>query len=233
MDWNRLANYPYFIAALKNTKLVGKFLGHFIEFLQKSAKISLEDITLCGHSLGGQICGFAGAYLKGGVKTIIALDPAGPLFTIPLDVGIENRLDPTDAQFVQAIYTSCGTMGMQISSGHANYYTNGGALQPGCIAPRLFGVRSDTAEPITCSHFRAVAIFRSACNPKNVYAGYQCALPAICDIARLILKAIPSSNFKTRITNLFKCSGSRKDKFGIYNKRISGDFNLDTTSSIA
>lgn len=59
------------------------------------------------------------------------LDPAGPLiyqFFPP-----NQRLDPTDADFVDVINTDTTIFGFSKSIGHANFYPNGGKrIQPGC-----------------------------------------------------------------------------------------------------
>lgn len=58
------------------------------------------------------------------------MNPAGPLF----DVGNPaTRLDFTDAEYVEVIHTETGTFGIAAPIGHANFYANGGANQPGCV----------------------------------------------------------------------------------------------------
>ena len=137
VDWNRLANYEYSISARRNTKAVGAYIGQFISFLT-SIGVSLDDITVVGHSLGGQIAGYAGASTGGKLGKIFALDPAGPMFTHPIMYGPSDRLDPTDAKYVQVIFTTQALLGALVASGHENFYPNGGMyIQPGCIVPFL------------------------------------------------------------------------------------------------
>jgi hypothetical protein len=50
------------------------------------------------------------------------LDPAGPTFSIP---NPNNRLDVTDAKFVDVIHTSAGKSGIAQSIGHVDFYPNG------------------------------------------------------------------------------------------------------------
>lgn len=58
------------------------------------------------------------------------MDPAGPLYTT---ARTEDKLDPGDAKFVQAIHTCGGLLGISINVGHADYWPNGGnPVQPGC-----------------------------------------------------------------------------------------------------
>lgn len=58
--------------------------------------------------------------------TTKGLDAAGPGFTWPFDFGTHFRLDPTDARYVQCIYTSRLTLGTAKECGHGNFIMNGG-----------------------------------------------------------------------------------------------------------
>lgn len=62
----------------------------------------------------------------------IGLDPAGPGFEY---VALRSdRLDATDAEFVDVIHTAANTLGYSKPIGHADYYPNGGKNpQPGCF----------------------------------------------------------------------------------------------------
>lgn len=54
VDWSRLANYDYSIAAMRHTKMVADALEYFMNFLiDNGMDIALVSIT--GHSLGAQI----------------------------------------------------------------------------------------------------------------------------------------------------------------------------------
>ena len=64
----------------------------------------------------------------------IALDPAGPLFN---GASEPERLDKTDADFVDVIHTNAGNLftghfGFLDPLGHADFYINGGKEQFGC-----------------------------------------------------------------------------------------------------
>lgn len=54
---------------------------------------------------------------------------------------MENRLDPTDALFVDVIHTCGGVLGYFSTLGHADFYPNGGTpSQPGCFGlPQVIG----------------------------------------------------------------------------------------------
>lgn len=89
---------------------------------------------VCGHSLGGQIAGFAGQYFYKSTSRrlprITALDPAGPLFTGRPD---DERLDESDAEIVYVIHTDRGKFGYPQVCGTVDVFPNDGvAIQPGC-----------------------------------------------------------------------------------------------------
>lgn len=49
--------------------MVGEYLATFIKSLNELG-VSYDDVTLVGHSLGGQISGIAGGYLDGQIGQI-------------------------------------------------------------------------------------------------------------------------------------------------------------------
>ncbi|KAJ4428052.1 hypothetical protein ANN_24066 [Periplaneta americana] len=77
----------------------------------------------------------------------LTLDPAKPIFEIK---GLEDRLDPSDAEFVQVIHTAGGFLSFLEPLGHADFYPNGGKNpQPSCSGE----------EAIICSHHLACMYF--------------------------------------------------------------------------
>lgn len=61
---------------------------------------------------------------------VLGLDPARPFFEIP---ETSEKLDITDAEFVDVIHTCSGLLGVFNGVGHADFYPNDGmAPQPGC-----------------------------------------------------------------------------------------------------
>lgn len=136
VDWAGPALYEYSMAS-RNTKTAGRELGDFIIRLNKLAGIPMENFHILGHSLGAHLAGFAGkrVWSRTGRKIgrISALDAAGPLFEIPIPVSRNNRLDRSDAEFVDCIHTDGGIFGMVQPIGHVDFYPNGGVpRQPGC-----------------------------------------------------------------------------------------------------
>lgn len=52
-----------------------------------------------------------------------------PLF---MTASKENKLDESDARFVDVIHTNALLQGKIERCGHADFYMNGGIVQPGC-----------------------------------------------------------------------------------------------------
>lgn len=69
VDWGRLANFEYTISATRNVFMVAEYLATFIKYLNELG-VEYDNITLVGHSLGGQISGIAGGLLDGQVGQI-------------------------------------------------------------------------------------------------------------------------------------------------------------------
>jgi pimeloyl-ACP methyl ester carboxylesterase len=205
VDWSMLARVDYAQAASRTQK-VGQHLAKFIELLRDNG-ISFNDVTIVGHSMGAHIAGFAGEALKGSIREIIGLDPAGPgqFFRE------RGRLDPTDAKFVQAIHTDQGFLGTTVLSGHQDYYPNNGmAPLPGCLVPILQNGMGYT--PTVCSHFKAVEYFWASLNPDNKVKGVKCP------------------NYL--MYQMGGCDSSATDNFGLYAERtINGTFHFTVKST--
>lgn len=72
VDWSRLANYDYSIAAFQHTKMVSNAISNFMRFLSKHG-MNIEHVSIAGHSLGAQIAGLVGATWSGKIATIYGL----------------------------------------------------------------------------------------------------------------------------------------------------------------
>lgn len=153
VDWSPIAARRYIIAQPAVLR-VGNYIGDFLLRLDNELGHRLTKVSVVGHSLGAHIAGNIGARTGGLVDNIIGLDPAGPFFT---QRNIDNRLDPTDARYVQVIHTNDGVLGFGIIMGHADYYPNGGKTQPGC------GI--DLAG--SCAHSRAYVYYAESLNNNN------------------------------------------------------------------
>ncbi|XP_072302317.1 lipase member H-like [Eucyclogobius newberryi] len=150
VDWNRGAANINYVKAKENTLKVGENLTALVKVMQNNG-VSLESIHLIGISLGAHIAGFTGAKLNGSIGRITALDPAGPLFT---GGSPEERLDPSDAQFVDVLHTDIDALGFRQAIGHIDFYANGGTDQPGCPLTIFAGTAY-----FKCDHQRSVYLY--------------------------------------------------------------------------
>ncbi|KAL3868057.1 hypothetical protein ACJMK2_040895 [Sinanodonta woodiana] len=168
IDWANGANVSYNQATV-NTRVVGAVIAKLITVLKEQAGANPEDFHIIGHSLGAHISGYAGERLPN-LGRITGLDPAA--------LNFENknkmvRLDPTDAIFVDVIHTDGRSilllgLGMFEAVGHADYYPNGGLVQPGCMTLNIFG-----NNPV-CRHLRAYEYFIESINSECPFQGYRC-----------------------------------------------------------
>lgn len=174
VDWERLAKYDYGTVARRNIYLVAEHVTDFMEKLH-SIGVSYDNVTIVGHSLGAHVAGSVGHNVNGTLDQIIALDPAGPLFTHPLLRDNETRLDLGDAKFVQVIYTSRHQLGIGIPIGHQNFYPNGGTSpQPSCVK-WYTKLSQDNILTLRCSHKFAYRLLISSFNPQHRFVGRKCS----------------------------------------------------------
>lgn len=163
MDWSYLANQGYLDVILHNLQPAKNAVVEFTQFLNEIG-FKNGDITFVGHSLGAHISGYAGAALGGSIGNIYGLDPAGPGFCQLSSDSPENRLNPSNAQYVQVIITTsqigCNDEGL----GHQTFVINSPFnAQPQC------GILD-----FVCSHMYAITFFIWSLNPDNNYAGQKC-----------------------------------------------------------
>lgn len=107
-----------YVRSVLMVKYIGEYVSYFLYDLVRLG-VNVESIHLIGHSLGAHICGYAGKsfqILVPGEKLprITGLDPANPCF---YNTGPENRLNSSDAHFVDVIHTNNGVYGLKKSIG--------------------------------------------------------------------------------------------------------------------
>ncbi|XP_054709514.1 pancreatic lipase-related protein 2-like [Uloborus diversus] len=182
VDWSKGNGLPY-TQATANTRVVGAEIALLIQTLQKLKNVNPMDCHIIGHSLGSHIAGYAGERFKNiKLGRITAVDPAQPYFqNMPPSV----RIDPTDADFVDAIHTDSSStkflaLGMSQAVGHVDFYPNNGMNQPGCSGAAIHslfleGLYDAARRFVSCNHQRAVDFFIHSINYKrNPPLGYEC-----------------------------------------------------------
>ncbi|KAK2840159.1 hypothetical protein Q5P01_013899 [Channa striata] len=166
VDWVYGASFAYNLA-VENYKEVALQISVLINQLQKHG-CQLESFHFIGVSLGAHVAGFVGTLFEGKIGRITGLDPAGPMFK---GADTYDRLDPSDARFVEAIHTDSDYFGISIPVGHVDFFLNGGKDQTGCARsrfPSMYGY-------VICDHMRALHVYVSALNGSCPLVGIPCS----------------------------------------------------------
>ncbi|KFO73313.1 Phospholipase A1 member A, partial [Cuculus canorus] len=165
VDWvyGSTGAYP---SAVENVTQLALSISQFISKLL-ALGVSGTSIHIIGVSLGAHVGGLVGQFHGGQLGRITGLDPAGPKYT---RASPEERLDPGDALFVEAIHTDSDNFGIRIPVGHIDYFVNGGKDQPGC--PRFI---SAGYKYLICDHMRAVHLYVSALKHSCPLVAFPCA----------------------------------------------------------
>ncbi|NWV19716.1 LIPR3 protein, partial [Origma solitaria] len=158
VDWKEGAKGTY-VSAVNNIRVLGAEVAYFITTLQKMFGYSPYEIHLIGHSLGAHTAGEAGRRVQG-IRRISGLDPAGPYFEgtppevrlDPTDASFVDVIHSNAAHFPAAGECPCARrdlqgwawlqtltpsvhvsgLGMYNTTGHLDFYPNGGTVMPGC-----------------------------------------------------------------------------------------------------
>ncbi|MED6282930.1 Phospholipase A1 member A [Characodon lateralis] len=166
VDWIHGASFAYNLV-VENYKEVALQISVLINQLQKHG-CKLESFHFIGVSLGAHVAGFVGTLFEGKIGRITGLDPAGPMFK---GADTYDRLDPTDALFVEAIHTDSDYFGISIPVGHVDYFLNGGMDQTGCAHSRFASMYGY----VICDHMRALHVYMSALNGTCKLLGIPCS----------------------------------------------------------
>ncbi|KAF9420564.1 hypothetical protein HW555_003314 [Spodoptera exigua] len=165
VDNQRFATVHYHLA----TRLMRPVGKHVAEVLAQLTQYGLDPSTLeiLGFSLGCHTAGFIAKHFQTftgrNISSITALEPSGPCFRY---LGPKDRLDASDADFVQVIHTNIDGYGMATPMGHVDIYVNGGEYQPSDIS--IYPCTT------TCSHFRILPIWISALKNPRKFIAMKC-----------------------------------------------------------
>ncbi|CAG9762078.1 unnamed protein product [Ceutorhynchus assimilis] len=223
VDWEDPANQLYYVSSI-NTYDVGKFIAKLLVNLYKNYGVDKRNFLIVGHSLGGQVAGFIGKQFKKqtlqSLPRIIALDPAGPLFTTrPLN----ERLNKDDADVVEVVHTNGGTFGFLDACGTIDFFVNGGSSQPGCKRIDLADLVGSVQEPLLCDHRRSWAYFTEALlNPTEMVA-QKCNSWAEYKISYCDKVTVPMGDLNTTLTGSFYLKTNKEPP---YSKKLSSGFSL-------
>ncbi|XP_032583719.1 phospholipase A1 member A [Drosophila sechellia] len=205
VDWSILSPGPCYISAVHNTKHAGTCTAQLVERLVETGN---TDIHVIGFSLGAQVPNYIARNLSSFMlPRITGLDPAMPLF---ITSGMADKLDPSDASYVDVIHTNALVQGKMERCGHADFYMNGGIMQPGCNGQKI--------NSFACSHQRAPAYFlESIRSPKGFWgwacSGYISYLLGMCPPTNFLLEA--GENIRPSTRGMFMIDTNDSSPFAL------------------
>lgn len=160
VDWYRGANATLYNTARGYIDDVATVGATFLDFMAREAGQTIGRVQLIGHGLGAHTAGLMGKKTKtGNITTIIGLNPTSNGFELGKP---EERLDKSDAYYVEVIHTSY--FGMPAPIGHADHYPNWGRGMPGC-GTDVTGI---------CSHGRAYEYFEESIQLDQEFTATRC-----------------------------------------------------------
>ncbi|KAK6188493.1 hypothetical protein SNE40_004656 [Patella caerulea] len=182
VNWKEGAAQANYFKAAANTRVVGAVAAQLIKDLKSVGGISYSNVHVIGHSLGSHIAGYIGEIIPG-LGRITGLDPAGLSFE---NYDVVVRLDPSDADYVDAIHTDGETIiqlafGMSKAIADADFYPNGGKNQPGCpstgatLLDLITGNIGQLTSSVACSHMRAIDLFTESINSDCTFNSIPCS----------------------------------------------------------
>ncbi|XP_059222112.1 phospholipase A1 [Stomoxys calcitrans] len=163
VDWSNLALGPCYLNAVYNIQHAGACVAQLVERIRD---LNSSDIHLIGFSLGAHMTNYVAKNLDNfTLPRITGLDPALPLF-VTSDNG--EKLDESDANFVDVIHTNGLVQGKLERCGHADFYMNGGIIQPHCF-------KDNPINPFPCFHHRALDYYHESIRSTSGFWGWKCS----------------------------------------------------------
>jgi pimeloyl-ACP methyl ester carboxylesterase len=186
VDWSGGNRFPY-DQAVANTVIAAAVIRQLLQAMINMGA-QPQQIHLIGHSLGAHISSYVGRDLRN-LGRISGLDPAGPDFYTS---GIPDRLDSSDALFVDVIHTDGAPriqsgFGLLDPVGHVDFYPNGGSAQPTCTSNTadmllqsfwdlISTMNIETAvDTVACNHMSAVFYYADSINTPSPAFAYPCS----------------------------------------------------------
>ncbi|KAF5274258.1 hypothetical protein FQR65_LT04376 [Abscondita terminalis] len=148
VDWHNLSmSFCYPIVA-DYTEFVGQLTGYLL------AKLPAKKVHVIGFSLGAHVAAIGAEMQNPKVLRITGLDPAGHTL-------IKHKINESCSDNVDIIHTSIAGTAKPI--GHADFFVNGGLLQPSCSKTN-----------ISCSHKRSVDLYLESITSKVGFRAIMC-----------------------------------------------------------
>ena len=63
VDWSMLGGLPWYVTAVRNTRVVGPHVARLVRFLDAQGAVPMSKLHVIGFSLGAEIAGFMGKAL--------------------------------------------------------------------------------------------------------------------------------------------------------------------------
>uniref|UniRef100_H0XKQ0 Lipase H n=1 Tax=Otolemur garnettii TaxID=30611 RepID=H0XKQ0_OTOGA len=166
VDWNRGATTLIYTNAASKTKNVATVLKEFIDQMLLTKGKKSDQVLMALVNSAGIDTHFLPSSILGLISGLTSLDPAGPLFN---GKPPQDRLDPSDAQFVDVIHSDIDALGYREPLGHIDFYPNGGLDQPGCPKTIFGGMQY-----FKCDHQRSVYLYLSSLTESCTITAYPC-----------------------------------------------------------
>ncbi|CAG9760473.1 unnamed protein product [Ceutorhynchus assimilis] len=192
IDWSPLNQSPCYPAAVWNARHVGTCVAQLIDRIKD---MGAEDIHVIGFSLGAHITNYLSLALRPYIlPRITGLDPALPGY---ITVNRDQKLDKSDAQYVDVYHTNAFMQGKAEESGHVDFYFNGGSVQPGCWGTDNF---------FSCNHHRAPLYYAESINSDTGFYGWRCT-----SYFDFLAGRCPTNEIQVKLGE-----STKKDVFGTY-----------------
>ncbi|KAB0800003.1 hypothetical protein PPYR_07883 [Photinus pyralis] len=172
VDWSKTA---FTVHAVCSLPMIASQVARLVCLLDSKYNVPIETVHLVGHSLGAQMSGFIGQdtleICQKPVGRITGLDPTGSVF---FGAPIQDRLDPTDAKFVQIIHTNGGMSGYLTQCGHVDFFVNCGTLQLNCMMLDFMKILETILNDLLCSHLISIDYMAESLS-SDKFMGVSCS----------------------------------------------------------
>ncbi|XP_062132030.1 pancreatic triacylglycerol lipase [Drosophila sulfurigaster albostrigata] len=167
VDYEKLSPEPCYTESSYNIHIVAGCLAQLLATLLSLGLLEANQLHLIGLGLGAHAAAFTSNILErthSKVSHITALNPSKALFLTP---DVKQRIDPSDAEFVDVIHTDVMVLGLMQPVGHVDFYPNKGVVQPNCGDPK--DIKSNY-----CYHHRSVEYYAESIFSPTKFWAFRC-----------------------------------------------------------